>query len=338
MRRRWEAINARARGLGTHLVSHAQLAALADAADLRTLAERLRALKVPAAEGEPAAAELDRAVRRRAAADLAVLARWAGGRAEVAAVLYDEEDRRSVRTVLRGAVARTPAADRIGGLIPSPALPERALGELARAPTPAAVAALLAAWRHPFGSALVQAARSAEPDLFALEQALGRAAATRLAAVGRRAGGLLNVYVRETIDLDNALAAVALAGTPEDVKLRDAFLTGGRLISFERFAAAIDSADASAAAARLADAFGRGPLGRAWRAEVANPSALADAALRGRTRALRALAREDPLGPAPLLAFGLALRAQTVDLHRIIWGVALGVPPPFVRRDLVTAA
>jgi hypothetical protein len=54
--------------------------------------------------------------------------------------------------------------------------------------------------------------------------------------------------------------------------------------------------------------------------------------------ALAHLARRDPLGSAPLLAFALALRAQTVDLQRVIWGVALGAPAALVARELVTAA
>jgi vacuolar-type H+-ATPase subunit C/Vma6 len=43
-----------------------------------------------------------------------------------------------------------------------------------------------------------------------------------------------------------------------------------------------------------------------------------------------------PLGPAPLLAYALRLRAEMIDLRRIIWGVALAVPRAALTRDLVT--
>ena len=39
---RWDDVNARARGLSTHLLDHAQLAALSAVPDLSTLAARLR--------------------------------------------------------------------------------------------------------------------------------------------------------------------------------------------------------------------------------------------------------------------------------------------------------
>lgn len=339
MSRRWEAVNARARGLRTHLLSRVQITALTDVPDLRTLVARLVSLGFPVAETvEPTAADLELAVRRRAAADLAVLARWTGGRPEITALLYDEEDRRSIRALVRGAVERIPAEQRLAGLIPTPGLPERALGELARAPTAAAVAALLVAWQHPCGPALADAARAVEPDLFQFEQALGRAVAARLTAIGRRAHGLVQSYVQDSIDVENALAAIALAAAPRDVKARDALLHGGRGVTLELFLRAIATGDATAAARTLAAALGTGPLATGLGTHAETPAALEDGILAARLAGLRDATRQDPLGPAPLLSFALALRAQSRDLHRVIWGVALGAPPPLVTRELVTAA
>ena len=80
------------------MLTRAQLASLADAPDLHGLAIRLRALGFPVTDtAEPSVAELELAVRRRAAAALRILARWSRGRPEVMAVLFDEEDRRSIR-------------------------------------------------------------------------------------------------------------------------------------------------------------------------------------------------------------------------------------------------
>jgi vacuolar-type H+-ATPase subunit C/Vma6 len=337
---RWDAVNARARGLSTHLVDHAALAALSSAPGLPELAGRLREAGFTLPEtAEPTAGALELAVRRRAAAELAVLGRWSARRPDLVAALFDEEDRRSVRALLRGAIERAPAELRIAGLVPTPALPERALEELARAPTPAAVTALLAAWQHPFGPPLAVGTRSPHPDLYALESVLSRAAAARLATVARRVGGLLAAFIHETIDLDNALGAVALAAVPTEVAPREAFLTGGRRLSLETFERAVATRDPAAAAERVASAFGSGPLAAAFGGRSGEDmAALEDAVLRARIATLEQLARRDPLGPAPLLAFALALRAQTVDLHRVIWGVALGAPPALVTRELVTAA
>jgi vacuolar-type H+-ATPase subunit C/Vma6 len=336
---RWDDVNARARGLSTHLLDRAQLATLSAVPDLPTLAARLRdvGLSVPET-AEPTAGELELAVRRRAARELAILGHWTARRPELVAVLFDEEDRRSVRALVRGAVERAPAELRIAGLVPTPALPERALAELARAPTPAAVAAVLVAWQHPFGPPLAARARSPQPDLYALELSLGRAAAARLTTVARRVGGFLAAFIHETIDLENALGAVALVSVPTEVAARDAFLAGGRTLPLDAFERAVATRDPAAAADRLAKVFGGGPVGAALRQHRHDLAALEDAVLRMRIATLEQLARREPLGPAPLLAFALALRAQTVDLHRVIWGVALGAPAALVTRELVTAA
>jgi vacuolar-type H+-ATPase subunit C/Vma6 len=336
---RWDDVNARARGLGRHLLSRAELAGLTAVPDLATLAARLRDLGFTVPETtEPGAAALELAARRRAGAALAILRHWTARRPELVAVLYDEEDRRSVRALLRGAVERAPAEQRLAGLVPTPPLPERALEELARAPTAAAVAALLVAWQHPYGPPLVARARSPQPDLYALELALGRAAAARLTAVARRVRGGLGAFIEESLDLENALGAVALASVPTEVTPSDAFLSGGRRLSLDEFERAVATRNATAAADHVARAFGAGPLAAALRAHRGDVAALEDAVLRARTVALAHLARRDPLGPAPLLAFALALRAQTVDLQRVIWGVALGAPAALVARELVTAA
>jgi vacuolar-type H+-ATPase subunit C/Vma6 len=320
------------------LLPRAELAALSAVPDLATLAARLRDLGFPVLEAaEPGAASLELAVRRRAAAALAILQHWTARRPELVPVLYDEEDRRSVRALLRGAVERAPVEQRLAGLVPTPSLPERALEELARAPTPAAVAALLVAWQHAYGPALAARARSPQPDLYALELALGRAAAARLSAVARRVRGLLAAFIQESIDLENALAAVALASVPADVTPGDTFLSGGRRLSREAFERAVAARDPATAADRVAKAFG-GPVAVALREHRQDLAALEDAVLRARNAALEQLARREPLGPAPLLAFALALRAQALDLHRVIWGVALGAPAALMARELVTAA
>lgn len=335
MKRRWDALNARARGLRTHLLSRVALERMGQAPDLPAVADELRAAGFPLTEGDrfsPAALEL--AVRRRAGDLLATLSRWAGPRADAAAVLYDDEDRLNLRAILRGAAEGADAALRLAGTVPTPALPERALEELARQPTPRAVAALLTTWRHPCGPALVAAIGAGHADLFRLEVVLSRHFAERALRLAR--SGPLLEYVREVIDVENVLAALVLAERPADVTPKDAFLKGGRLVGIGPFEEAVATGSAAGAAARLARAFGSAPLAGPLARSSGDGGVAETALLRARLAEQRRAARHDPLGPAPLLAFVLGLRAETADLRRLIWGLSLGAPRALLGAELAT--
>ncbi|HYL56629.1 MAG TPA: V-type ATPase subunit [Gemmatimonadales bacterium] len=336
MTNRWEDLNARARGLATHLLARGDLDLLARTPDIATLGDALRGHGFPVAEGERSPEALELALRRMAAARLRVLARWAGPRAHALNVLFEDEDRRSLRAVLRGAVQKASADTRMAGLIPTAALPERALRRLAEQSSAAAIAALLTAWRNPYGSAILSLATTANPDLFSLELALNRTFAAR--AVGAARGtGLLAAYVGETIDLENAYTALVLAVGGKDVVARDAFLAGGDRVSLGVFIEAAAAGDALVAARALSTAFSVSPLARAFQRFAADPGELEDAVLRIRIRELTHATRVDPLGPAPLLAYALRVRAEILDLRRIIWGVTLAAPPVALLQSLVTA-
>lgn len=333
---RWEDLNARARGLATHLLARNDLDALARAPDTGTLADALRAHGFPVTEGERSPEALDLAVRRTAAARLRVLARWAGPRARALTVLFEEEDRRSLRAMLRGAVQGASADARMAGLIPTPALPERALRKLADQKSAAPIAALLTGWGNPYGSAILPFASAAETDLFSLELALNRTFAARSVQAARGAG-LLAAYVRETIDLENAYTALVLTSGAKDVVARDVFLDGGDRVSSGAFNAAAATGDGAVAARALSTAFGVTPLARAFERFAGDPGELENAVLRIRVRELTQAARMAPLGPAPLLAYALRVRAEVLDLRRIIWGVTLATPPAALAQSLVTA-
>jgi vacuolar-type H+-ATPase subunit C/Vma6 len=336
---RWDDVDARARGLGTRLFTRAQLEALAGAADLAELTAAWRRLGLPVAAergGEVATSEeLELAVRRWAAADLRILARWAGPRTAALAVIYEAEDRQSLRAIVRGALRGASAALRLGGLVPTPTLPERALEELARLPTPAAIAVLLVAWRNPYGAPLATAS-STPPDPFALDLALDRTFVMRALAAARRADASLEAYVRETVDLDNAVTALMLSIAGRDLVPKDAFLPGGELVSITVFEEAI--AEPGAAGMRLAKALGGAAVAEPFRHVAGGLAVLEDELLRVRIRALLRQSRLAPLGPAPVLLFALRLRAQVGDLQRIVWGAALSMPRGALAAALVTAS
>jgi len=103
----WDDVNARVRGLGLHLLGSVELAALAAAIDIPALAAALeaRGFRVLAGSGPVTPAKLEAGIRRAEGNRLALLARWCGGpRVAALAVVYEAEDRRSLRALARGAV------------------------------------------------------------------------------------------------------------------------------------------------------------------------------------------------------------------------------------------
>lgn len=337
----WDDLNARARGLGAHFLTRTQLETLAREPDMPALAAALRHYGVlTAAFTEvPRPEELELAIRRWAATALRILARWAGPRSAALPFVFDDEDRRSLRAIFRGAVQRAPAEGRLAGLIPTPTLPERALEALASAPTAAAASALLAAWHHPLAPAVAPASAAAQPDLFALESALSQALAVRAREAAARAHSrALRTAVREAIDLDNVRTAMLLTTIRRDVVARDQFLPGGARVSIAVFGEAVATGEPHAAGARLAVALSGTPYADLFVGQLADPDLFDDEVLRRRLRDLARRARRDPVGPLPLLWFALRLRAQLLDLQRIIWTVALGAPRQSLTRMLATAA
>lgn len=328
MRPRWEDVNARVRGLGSHLLGQEALANLAQSADLSTLARGLESRGVLAREiPNPTAPALELALRRAAAHDIRVVRRWLGPRDEIVSVALDAEDRRSLRALIRGAVAGASAEARLVGLIPTPALPERLLQELAARVRVKEQAALLLAAGQPYGAALLAASSEAtEPDLLALELAVARTFAERALRGARTGGGLLLDYVTTLIDLENCRAALLLVKRGAGEPAGPAFIPGGRRLRQREFERAATSPDGGAAARVLVAALGGGSLGLVLLRHATDPIAL-EAALEAEMLAwLRHHARLDPLGPAPLLLYFQRVRAQAEALGGLVWSVDLGLP------------
>lgn len=327
MRTRWEDLATRARGLASRLLSRADLDALASVADFGELASMLRTRGFLLPDGVATADGIELAVRRTAAARLRLLARWAGGRSPLLAVIFEDEDRRSLRAIIRGAVQGAPPDLRLAGLIPTPALPERALAVLAAQPTPRAVAALLTAWGNAYGAAVLEQTAGTQPDLLAIEYRLNRVFAARALHGARlaRSGTLLN-YAREVIDLENASAALVLAGREREPPANAAFIEGGRYVSLALFLESVAAGTAAAAGRRLATALRPAGLGLAFDRWADDSAVIEHRLLLYRVTAWRAAERRDPASPASIFGFVLRLRAEALELQRLIWGVALGAP------------
>lgn len=328
------AAGARARGLSTHLFRRAELQAMvgSDSPSLARTLSRSGRLAAPLSDGARPR-DVDHAVRQTVKRHLSLLARWDGSR-PVLEVFAAEQDRRSLRTLLRGAQQAASSDRRLSGLAPTATLPERVLAELAHQPTPAEVVAHLVALRHPDAGRLAAlTAKQAHPDLFALDLALVQGFAERGLAAVKRGDDTLHRFVSRRLDLLNAQTALLL-GNARDVEPERCFVPGGMHLSRERF---LEAAGAPAAKALLVlrRAFHGTPLAPVVQG-IPDASTFEARGLAVLAEEVRREAREAPLGSGPLLDFLLHLDAMANDLRRLAWASALGAPVALVRPELVT--
>lgn len=320
----YDAVAARARGLATHLLSASDFGALADATDMATLAGRLAQTREPLALVVPTtASDVERAARRRAGERLALLARWCDHRPELLEVLFGDEDRRSLRALVRGAVAAAPPAARLAGTLPTPALPIRALETLAAQPSIGALAALLIAWRHPAAAALDSAPRRGPPDLLPIETALSRDFARRALDAARRGDAVLMWHAQTLVDLENVLAALALAQGPSELQLQALFIDGGTLPLADLVPVA-GAASPLAALQQAQVAFRHSVFADGF--TELQPSRLAEHLAAVHRATLHRRAAMSPLSSAPVLDYAMRLRHEVQQLERLAWGVALEAP------------
>lgn len=343
---RWEDLDARARGMSTRLLPEAELDRLAGLPDLEALVRALPAPLRPPGEAPATARRVDRALGRAAGDRLGLLARWAGpSRRARLAVVFGEEDRRSLRILLRAAAAGLPTERRLDGVTATPDLPEGVLRRAARADDPAGVLAVVEDAGHPFGGLLPPATGRGPhgaTDLFALETALSRAWALRAVEGAGRDRGLRR-FVGRAVDLENAWTALFAPGpTPAGPPDGDArggegeavapgeeaglHLGGGSALPAGTFRDVTGTSDRARRRELLAEAFSGTPLGRAFADPAAGAAGLEARALDARIAEERWHGRRDPLGPAPLLEYVLRLRREVRSLRRVAWGLEMGAP------------
>ena len=334
----WGPLVARARGLAGHLIPQGTLRSLAASEDRRAFSGglvRMGYLAFAPNAPPPDERAIERALRRVAARRFDVLERWSRDCEDVLVPLIEDEDRRSIRALVRGAVGGVDPALRTMGLIPTAALPARALDELALLNDVGAIGAALLALRHPFADVVAEQARRERLDLFSLDQAVvsaWSARATRAARAGDRA---LRHYVERTVDLVNVWAARLLAEQGSDAEPEALFVAGGAVLTLDDLRFAADAGSAEPLRARLRARVAGTPLAVALLPATRAPD---DAALMALIAEYRKLARREPLGLAPVLLYVMRLRAEHRALQRILWQISLGVPSTVRVRDLEEAA
>lgn len=320
-------INARARGLRTHLLQPSDLERLARASSLFALQRDLGTHGLVPSDADATAAALERGVRRDAAAQMALLDRWSTGRRRTAlAVLFEDEDQRSIQAIVRGAEQGASADARMAGLVPTADLPLRALESLASQPTVKEVVHLLGWLRHPLVEPLVEPASRPHPSLFQIEVALHRAFASRAKKSARMGDQNLDAYVTQVIDIMNAWSVLLHFDEREPAIVDLTFIEGGRALPRAAFARLMSLSERGDVGNALVEQFRGSPLAVAFRRATDDPSELESAILRTQIDWQNRSSRTDPGGTAPIIGFALELRAQVISLRRIIWGVALRAP------------
>lgn len=339
----WGTANARARGLATHLLSREGLLHAAGAGTWSAAARSLVGSGFPASERDLVSREeFDRAAGRIAAGRLGLLGRWLGDQRGALAVIYEDEDRRSVRRLLRGAVQGVSPDARLLGLIPTPDLPEQLLLRLSRASSSDHLVLLLVRSGHPAGRALTSATGSKRdhqaPGLWRSDVALGRLFATRATRAARRAGSRVRQFVALLIDLENAWSLLARPDWGAEVTPDALFLDGGRALdhdAFARLAALGGSPDAMGR--ELSKRFASTPLAGMF-ADPPGAAHLEDRAAAALIAWQRAEARKDPLSAARVLEVLLRIRGEAHDVRLVVFAVDLGAPPQTIEPSLVSAA
>jgi hypothetical protein len=314
---------ARARGLARHLLSEPTLERLAGSGGSAALAAELARLGHPVPDDAAAtltgAEALRAAIEAESARRLGVVARWLGRRRALFACIFEDEERRVLRALLRRALAgsadRSPPP-RTEALLSLPA-PVRA--DLARAGDASRVIRILRRARSPWAPPLAATLRKREADPLALEGALDATWAARARRGARRGGSALVAWVAEEIDLENAWSLLLGVGGE---------LEGGRRLPRELRDLILREPEPSARREQLARAFAGSAPGDVLADPEVALHALERRVRHARERACTRAARLDPLGPLALLEILLRLREETARLRRIGLAVAQGVPEP----------
>lgn len=326
----WDDVVVRVRGLGSRLLGRAQLNALAESKGLDALTAAIAATSygpVPESE-EHDAAGIERHTRRAAAERLATIGAWCGERVSALAPLFEDEDRRNLRAIVRGILASLPAAQRTAGLIPTPELPLAPLEMLAKQDDVAHVASLLTAWGNPYGAALAHEAKRVRPDLFLLQLALDRVYAERALERSRELADLRE-FVQFEIDAANTRSALAVSQRIVERDPESLWVPGGLLLSHEAYSQAA-GLEAVAAHDSLSRMLAGTAVAPAVNSNEHNPDLALTASL---LPFLKRRTRTHPLSLSVVIEYLLRLRAEVHDLSRIVWGIALDAP-----RRRITAA
>jgi vacuolar-type H+-ATPase subunit C/Vma6 len=284
---------------------------------------------------------MEEALRRNVSQTLArLLAISSGDCAEAVRLVLGRWEAQAVKTILRGKIAGASPAEILSSLVPTGLHDEAALEEMCRQADPRALAELMVTWREPWGPPLLRALPSFhEPrDLAILESALDRCwfeqAANRLREIRPRPAGAdgedaLSLFVSLSVDTINLMTALKEVGDRIDPVNRDRYLLPGGRIFDE---GALDRIRVSPTLAEALQEAGKSLFLRPLAALPAPAEGVSFLAVVERQvervllRALRYLARVDPLGWGPLVSFLLDKLREVRNLRMIVRARLVDLP------------
>jgi len=337
---------ARLRAMRAQLLSHREFEGILTLPDLPSIAAALRDSPygpyMESTGGEmPEAARIEEALRRNVSQTLArLLAISSGDCAEAVRLVLGRWEAQAVKTILRGKIAGASPAEILSSLVPTGLHDEAALEEMCRQADPRALAELMVTWREPWGLPLLRALPSFhEPrDLAILESALDRCwfeqAANRLREIRPRPAGAdgedaLSLFVSLSVDTINLMTALKEVGDRIVPVNRDRYLLPGGRIFDE---GALDRIRVSPTLAEALQEAGKSLFLRPLAALPAPAEGVSFLAVVERQmervllRALRYLARVDPLGWGPLVSFLLDKLREVRNLRMIVRARLVDLP------------
>jgi V/A-type H+-transporting ATPase subunit C len=301
------------------------------AARVELLVRRGRLAGLPADREEAALPAVEAALRAGVRADERKLLAEVEGvqaRALLAAALGVQEAQ-ALKILLRG-TAYGVAPERLVAIAPATeALPEAALGLLARASSPDDLVDRLAAEESPYARPLrVALLERDRAGLLPAELAIDRVAHGRVAAAAR--GGedaaVLRDWLAGRADFRNAQTLLAMG---EAVPSRDLFLPGGRRMPAEYFGR-LSRGSAAARRAAVAALLSCDP------GQLVDPASVDRLLERAAVRELTRAARRSPLSLAVPLAWIEARREEVRRIAVVLRGAELGLAGEVI-LDLVEA-
>lgn len=337
---------ARLRAMRAQLLSRREFEGILTLPDLPSIAASLRdspyGQYMESTGGEmPEAARIEEALRRNVSQTLArLLAISTGDCAEAVRLVLGRWEVQAVKTILRGKISGASPAEILSSLVPTGLHDEAALEEMCRQADPRALAELMVTWREPWGLPLLRALPEyREPrDLAILETALDRCwfeqAAKRLQEIRPRPAGTdgedaLSLFVSLSVDTINLMTVLKEVGDRIVPMNRDRnLLPGGRIFD----EGALDTIRASPTLAEALQEAGKSLFLRPLAALPAPSEGVSFLAVVERQmdrvllRALRYLARVDPLGWGPLVSFLLDKLREVRNLRMIVRARLVDLP------------
>jgi vacuolar-type H+-ATPase subunit C/Vma6 len=339
-------LSARLRAMRAQLLSRREYETILALPDLSSIAAALRETPygqtIESTGGEiPDAARIEEALRRNVSQTLArLLAISSGDCAEAARLVLGRWEVQAVKTVLRGIVSGASPAEILSSLVPTGLHDDAALEEMCRQADPRALAELMVTWREPLGRPLLQAlSEYREPrdlailesalDRFWFEQATKRLREIRPSSLGADGEDALSLFVSLSVDTINLMTVLKEVEDRIVPAKRDRhLLPGGRI--FDR-----DTLDRIRASPTLPEALQEAGKSLFRRPLAALPAPAAGipflAVVERQTdrvllRALRGLARVDPLGWGPLVSFLLEKLREVRNLRMIVRARLVDLP------------